>query len=177
MYALNIVYAALSFPRGHVLAACSHEGVERICFASTPAFSTIARVQKYFPGAAVRKADEIEADPTCCRRVIEELQEYFAGTRRSFTVPLRLRGTPFQQQVWELVRRIPYGATRTYGALAASLGTKTLCRAVGLANGANPLPILVPCHRVIGQHGALTGYGGGIALKQYLLRLEGAILL
>lgn len=101
-----------------------------------------------------------------------ELDAYFAGTRREFTVPLRPRGTAFQQLVWDALRRIPYGATRSYGAIAAQIGAPDAVRAVGAANGANPIAIIIPCHRVIGANGSLTGFGGGLARKQFLLELE-----
>ena len=174
---MNIFYTTLSFPRGQLLIACSHAGVERIRFGTMSETSEISLLNEDFPGRTVGKVDEDDAVPACCAQVVEELQEYFAGRRRVFTMPLVLRGTPFQQRVWEVVRKIPYGATQTYGEIAEALGEKKLSRAVGLANGANPLPILIPCHRVIGKHGSLTGYGGGLALKHYLLQLEGAILL
>lgn len=174
---MNIFSTSLTFPCGQLLIACSHEGVERIFFGPTPEISETTLLQEYFPGAILHHIAASENVPACCAQVRAELQEYFAGSRQVFTCPFVLRGTPFQQQVWEIVRHIPYGATRTYGQIAEMLGDKKLSRAVGLANGANPLPILLPCHRVIGKQGALTGYGGGLAMKQYLLRLEGAVLL
>lgn len=102
----------------------------------------------------------------------EELEAYFAGELRQFTVPLHLRGTPFQLTVWNHLRTIPYGETRTYGQLAEALGNRGASRAVGLANGKNPIGIIVPCHRVIGATGSLTGYGGGLPRKQRLLAFE-----
>ncbi|WP_055619379.1 methylated-DNA--[protein]-cysteine S-methyltransferase [Streptomyces sp. JHA19] len=107
----------------------------------------------------------------------EELESYFAGELRQFTVPLHLKGTPFQLTVWNHLRTIPYGETRTYGQLAEALGNRGASRAVGLANGKNPIGIIVPCHRVIGATGSLTGYGGGLPRKQSLLAFEsGAVL-
>ncbi|GGQ91884.1 methylated-DNA--[protein]-cysteine S-methyltransferase [Streptomyces pilosus] len=102
----------------------------------------------------------------------EQLAAYFAGELRAFTVALRLRGTPFQRQVWEQLARIPYGETRTYGQLADALGNPKASRAVGLANGRNPVGIIVPCHRVVGASGGLTGYGGGLERKRRLLDFE-----
>nr|BFD81741.1 methylated-DNA--[protein]-cysteine S-methyltransferase [Streptomyces sp. Xyl84] len=102
----------------------------------------------------------------------EQLDAYFAGRRTEFTLPLRLTGTPFQRRVWEQLRAIPYGETRTYGELAHALGNPQASRAVGLANGKNPIGIIVPCHRVIGANGSLTGYGGGLARKRRLLHFE-----
>lgn len=101
-----------------------------------------------------------------------QLDEYLAGVRRAFDLPLRLVGTPFQQRMWTALLGVPYGETRTYAQLAAQLGTGP--RAVGLANGRNPLSIVVPCHRLVGTDGSLTGYGGGLHRKRALLELEGA---
>ena len=101
-----------------------------------------------------------------------QIEAYFAGKLQEFTVPLAPVGTPFQHQVWRLLREIPFGATTTYGALAQRLGNQNLSRAVGLANGSNPLPIIVPCHRVIGSNGKLTGFAGGLPMKAWLLDWE-----
>lgn len=101
-----------------------------------------------------------------------ELAEYFAGRRREFQVPIAPRGTPFQLRVWEALRRIPHGATATYRDVARAVGTPAAVRAVGAANARNPLPIIVPCHRVIRSDGTLGGYGGGLARKRDLLSLE-----
>ena len=104
-----------------------------------------------------------------------ELAEYFEGKRRAFTVPVALAGTEFQLGVWKLLQAIPYGTTVSYGELARRIGRPDAARAVGLANGANPVPIIVPCHRVIGADGSLTGFGGGLNTKRTLLDLEGAL--
>ena len=104
--------------------------------------------------------------------VREQLAAYFAGALTAFDLPLAARGTAFQHRVWAALRDIPYGATATYGELAAAIGRPTAPRAVGLANGRNPVSIVVPCHRVIGANGALTGYGGGLERKRHLLALE-----
>jgi len=101
-----------------------------------------------------------------------QLEEYFAGRRQHFELPLDPRGTEFQRRVWQRLLKIPYGETTTYGALARELGDPGASRAVGLANGSNPLPIVIPCHRVIGADGSLTGFGGGLAIKSALLELE-----
>ncbi len=103
----------------------------------------------------------------------EQLASYFAGRLRRFAVPLDPRGTPFQRQVWAALAAIPYGETRSYGAVAAAIGQPTASRAVGAANGRNPISIIVPCHRVIGAAGSLTGFAGGLEAKQILLALEG----
>lgn len=104
-----------------------------------------------------------------------QLAEYFAGRRTTFDLPLAPQGTPFQLEVWHALARIPYGATISYATLAERVGKPTATRAVGAANGRNPLPIVLPCHRVIGADGALTGFGGGLPVKQLLLQLEGAM--
>ncbi len=103
---------------------------------------------------------------------IAQLEEFFAGRRRSFELPLAPEGTEFQRTVWQALTRIPYGETISYGELARRIGKPQASRAVGLANGANPLPIVVPCHRVIGADGSLTGFGGGLDIKRKLLALE-----
>lgn len=105
--------------------------------------------------------------------VTTQLAEYFGGGRQEFDVVTAPVGTPFQRAVWEQLRAIPFGETRTYGELALALGNPKAVRAVGLANGRNPLSIVVPCHRVIGANGAMTGFGGGIERKAFLLELEG----
>lgn len=111
-------------------------------------------------------------DPEPFGEAVRQLGEYFAGERTAFDLPLALAGTPFQRSVWAALLRIPYGETRTYGELAGELGKPGASRAVGLANGKNPVGIIVPCHRVIGASGSLTGYGGGLDRKQRLLAFE-----
>lgn len=101
-----------------------------------------------------------------------QLAEYFGGWRQSFDLPLRAEGTAFQQEVWAALQEIPYGQTMSYGELAQKLGKEKAVRAVGAANGRNPIAIVVPCHRVIGADGSLTGYGGGMERKKFLLELE-----
>jgi len=122
------------------------------------------------------------ADPTLVRdeapfaELIEQLERYFAGERVEFDIPLSLEGTPFQRRAWAALREIPYGETISYGEQAARLGSPGASRAVGLANGRNPIAIVVPCHRVIGADGRLTGYGGGLERKAWLLRHEAGTL-
>ena len=113
-------------------------------------------------------------DGGCFGDVEHQLREYFAGTRRAFDLPLAPVGTGFQQEVWQALRTIGYGETRSYLDIATQIGRPRAVRAVGAANGRNPLPIVIPCHRVIGSDGSLTGFGGGIDAKRYLLALEGA---
>jgi methylated-DNA-[protein]-cysteine S-methyltransferase len=103
----------------------------------------------------------------------EQLREYFQGQRRHFSIPLDMRGTPFQKQVWEALLAIPFGETRSYSQLAKQLGNPKATRAVGAANGRNPVAIIAPCHRVIGSSGKLTGFAGGLDAKAHLLNLEG----
>ncbi len=102
----------------------------------------------------------------------KQLQEYFSGHRKSFSMPLDMRGTPFQKQVWTALLDIPFGETRSYGELAKQIGYPAASRAVGAANGRNPISIIVPCHRVIGSSGSLTGFAGGLEIKARLLALE-----
>ena len=104
-----------------------------------------------------------------------QLEEYFAGKRRVFDILTDVSGTPFQLQAWQQLSRIPFGETRTYGAQAAAMGNPAAVRAVGAANGRNPLPIIVPCHRVIGASGRLTGFAGGIEAKRHLLQFEASV--
>jgi methylated-DNA-[protein]-cysteine S-methyltransferase len=108
-------------------------------------------------------------------RTEEQLREYFAGSRRHFDVPLDFRGTDFQKRVWARLLAIPFGETRSYGAIAAELDRPAASRAVGAANGRNPISIIAPCHRVVGSNGKLTGFAGGLEAKAYLLGLEGAL--
>jgi methylated-DNA-[protein]-cysteine S-methyltransferase len=106
----------------------------------------------------------------------QQLAEYFAGGRKAFDLPLDFRGTDFQKQVWAALLTIPFGETRSYAEIARTIGRPTACRAVGAANGRNPISIVAPCHRVIGANGALTGFAGGLKAKEYLLGLEGLLL-
>jgi methylated-DNA-[protein]-cysteine S-methyltransferase len=121
------------------------------------------------PAGAVRDEDAL-AEP------VRQLREYFAGERVSFDLTLSPHGTAFQQKVWLALREIPFGRTTTYGEIATDLGQPTASRAVGLANGRNPIAVIVPCHRVIGANGALTGFGGGLPRKRWLLDHERAVL-
>ena len=127
----------------------------------------------FLAGLAERRApaDWIRAEAPL-KTVAEQLSAYFAGTLREFDTPLAPQGTDFQQRVWRCLREIPYGRTISYSELAIRVGDPRAYRAVGLANGQNPIPILIPCHRVIGKDGALVGYGGGLDIKEKLLALE-----
>lgn len=121
---------------------------------------------------AGRQAESVEQETPLLLETKRELEEYFAGTRRTFDIPLSMRGTSFQKQVWKQLLTVPYGETITYGEIAARIGNPRAGRAVGMANHHNPIPIIVPCHRVIGADGRLTGYGGGLPIKEKLLELE-----
>ncbi len=116
---------------------------------------------------------EVVEDPGRTADLRRQLAEYFAGERRDFDVPLAPEGTPFERSVWDELRKIPFGETRSYGEIAQAIGRPGAARAVGRANGANPIPIVVPCHRVIGSDGSLTGFGGGLEAKSRLLEIEG----
>ncbi|RMH93567.1 methylated-DNA--[protein]-cysteine S-methyltransferase [Lysobacter pythonis] len=152
----------LDSPVGRLLVATDDDG---LCAIEFPANRhPVKRV------GAWREAPHPLIDATA-----RQLDEYFAGQRRAFELPLAPRGTAFQLRVWQALRTIPHGDTWSYARLAEAIGQPTAARAVGAANGRNPLPIIVPCHRVIGAGGALTGFGGGLPTKQFLLRLEGAL--
>jgi methylated-DNA-[protein]-cysteine S-methyltransferase len=128
-----------------------------------------------FPGHVPHdRVSRIVARHPVLDQTVRELNEYFAGKRRTFTVPLAPEGTPFQRTVWDALLTIPFAATWSYGQLAAAIRRPSAARAVGAANGKNPLPIIVPCHRVIGSSGALVGFGGGLPTKQWLLGHESA---
>ena len=155
-------YTFVSSPIGQLLLAGSLAGsdsaVEVVGFAS---------------GSKARSAEpDWERNDEPFKDVARQLGEYFAGKRRDFDLTIEPAATGFQADVLEALRRIPYGETRSYGDVARSIGRPKAVRAVGAANGRNPLPILIPCHRVIGQDGDLTGFGGGLAAKRYLLDLE-----
>jgi methylated-DNA-[protein]-cysteine S-methyltransferase len=103
---------------------------------------------------------------------LRQLRQYFAGERQEFHLPLAAKGTPFQEQVWRELCKIPFGKTASYGEIAERIGKPKACRAVGMANKKNPIPIIIPCHRIIGKDGSLTGFGGGLSVKKQLLDLE-----
>ena len=144
-------------PLGRMLLAQEEEGLILVEFDSTP----LKNWQ--------------QADTPLLVQAKAQLSEYFAGTRQEFTLPLSPKGTPFQQKVWAALQTIPYGQTRSYGEIARQIGSPKAARAVGMANHHNPIAILIPCHRVVGQNGALTGYAGGLERKKALLQLEGCL--
>jgi methylated-DNA-[protein]-cysteine S-methyltransferase len=135
--------------------------------------SSLLRIE--FEGQYCEKAGETQAWDAVLKRCAKQLDEYFAGKRLAFDLPLAAAGTEFQKSVWRALEEIPYGELRSYSDIANSIDRAKAVRAVGAANGRNPLPIVVPCHRVIGSNGSLTGFAGGLATKEQLLKLEGAI--
>lgn len=153
-----MVYTMIESPLGPLLLAANDRGLCLISFAASER-------------ATVPQAGWIQ-DESPFTKTIRQLRAYFAGELREFDVRLCLEGTDFQMRVWKSLCAIPFGQTLSYGQLAHRLGQPKAARAVGLANGSNPIPIIVPCHRVIGASGKLTGYGGGLDIKQKLLRLE-----
>jgi methylated-DNA-[protein]-cysteine S-methyltransferase len=130
-----------------------------------------------FPkGKMARRHDENWIrDPGRFRDASEQLDRYFAGKLKVFELKLELAGTPFQKAVWAALKNIPYGATCSYGEIAEDIGRPKASRAVGAANGINPVPIIIPCHRVVGSNGALTGFGGGLSTKRFLLSVESGV--
>jgi methylated-DNA-[protein]-cysteine S-methyltransferase len=127
-----------------------------------------------FPNSQEKKniPDDWQYDETGFKEVLLQLTEYFAGKRQDFDLRLSPEGTAFQKRVWQELQKIPFGQTACYGDIAERIGNPKASRAVGMANGKNPLPIIVPCHRVIGKDGSLTGFGGGLEVKKQLLKLE-----
>jgi methylated-DNA-[protein]-cysteine S-methyltransferase len=123
---------------------------------------------------SVQAAGREDPELSPLREAARQLDQYFSGRLRKFELPLQLRGTEFQRRVWNALTTIPFGETRSYSQLARDIGNPSACRAVGLANGRNPIAVIVPCHRVIGADGSLTGFGGGLPRKQWLLRHEGS---
>lgn len=135
--------------------------------------SELTRVE--FENQHQLEPEDVLASDTVLERAANQLQEYFSGQRSQFDLPLKADGTEFQQSVWSALGRIPFGELRSYRDIAHDIGRLKAVRAVGAANGANPLPIIVPCHRVIGSDGSLTGFSGGLETKKKLLKLEGAL--
>ncbi len=164
-----LYWSSVPSPLGECIVMATNEGV---CWTGTPGSAVddgLFRTNRWFRIDRVVQGEQVEP----LQRAVDELRRYFAGERVEFSCQLDLRGTPFQLAVWQELSRIPYGETRTYGEIAHAIGQLNASRAVGAANGANPVAIIVPCHRVIGSNGALTGYGGGLSTKAWLLSLEG----
>lgn len=155
-----MIYTTIDSPVGELLLAGDGVSLSRLSFLG--------------PGARRPPSPQSgwRHDPAPFAAVRDQLAQYFAGTRRTFDVPLQLPGTEWERRVWEALLRIPYGETRSYGQVAEELCSVRAARAVGLANGRNPVAIIVPCHRVLGADGGLTGFGGGLERKRSLLDLE-----
>ncbi len=153
-----VFYTTFESPVGELLLAGDSNALRRVSFESS---------KRSAPPQAGWKQDKAPF-----AEVIRQLQAYFHGELREFHLPLVLEGTEFQRRVWNALRTIPYGETISYAQLAARIGNPKAVRAVGLANGSNPIPIIIPCHRVIGSDGGLTGFGGGLSTKKKLLELE-----
>lgn len=153
-----MLYSYLESPIGSVLLAGATDALQFVGFPNGP--------------KAMQAQPEWREDAAPFVEAKRQLTEYFAGSRREFDLPLAPQGTPFQLSVWQALLTIPYGATCSYRDIAEQVGNVKAVRAVGGANGRNPLPIVVPCHRVIGSNGKLTGFGGGIETKEFLLSLE-----
>lgn len=151
-------YSYCESPIGKLLLVASERGLSQIWFDG--------QMQKTALGAGLRE------DPATLREVMHQLRAYFAGELEIFELDLAPQGTSFQKKVWDELLKIPYGETISYRELARRIGDPNASRAVGLANGSNPIPIIIPCHRVIGSNGKLTGYGGGLPIKEKLLALE-----
>ncbi|MFN8472240.1 MAG: methylated-DNA--[protein]-cysteine S-methyltransferase [Anaerolineae bacterium] len=162
----QVVLGEVATPLGPFGVALTRAGIGRLTFPTEPFTRCEDWARRWYADA------DIIADGSRLARLEDQLNAYFAGELREFTLPVDLRGTPFQLTVWRGLQLIPYGETRSYAQLAAGIGRPRSVRAVGAANGANPVPIIVPCHRVIGSSGKLVGYGGGLDLKQRLLALE-----
>lgn len=153
-----VCYTWFDSPVGSLLLAGSSAGLKLVSFGA---------------GNRARSVDpEWQLDNSAFLEVVDQLQSYFAGERKNFELPLVLEGTDFQKRVWTALQKIPYGETISYKKLAETVGSPKAVRAVGAANGANPISIIIPCHRVIGQDGSLTGFGGGLPLKKRLIELE-----
>jgi methylated-DNA-[protein]-cysteine S-methyltransferase len=151
-------YTQIESPVGPLLLVADEAGLRQILFVN-------GRHQ-------ARPEASWKEDGAPLEKTISQLRSYFAGEREEFDLTLAPEGTPFQQEVWKRLCAIPYGETISYGELAKQIGNPQASRAVGLANGSNPIPIVIPCHRVIGSNGKLTGYGGGLPIKEKLLALE-----
>jgi len=163
----SIAWAAMRTRIGTIRAAATSRGVCKIALGKETAEDFLGWLERHI-GPAPRKPER----SGIVALALDQIAEYLNGQRRDFDLPLDLRGTEFQRRMWAAVAGIPYGETRTYAEIALAIGKPKAVRAVGAANGANPLPLVVPCHRVIGSDGSLTGYGGGLDVKRKLLEME-----
>jgi len=163
----TIVWAAMKSRIGTIRVAATSRGVCKIALGKETAADFFGWLKRRI-GDAPRRPER----SGIVAMALDQIVEYLNGTRHEFDLPLDLRGTEFQRSAWSAVAGIPYGQTRTYAQIAQTIGQPLAVRAVGAANGANPLPLVVPCHRVLGSDGSLTGYGGGLDVKQRLLEME-----
>jgi len=163
-------YSRLLTPVGELVLTASDAALTGVYFPTSRRGSAPTHHAEWIEVGGKGPAGEI------LTRTAQQLTEYFAGQRTVFDVPLEALGSPFEHRVWTALRTIPYGTTTTYGELARRLGDVKATRAVGSANGANPIPIIVPCHRVVGSKGELTGFGGGLDRKRWLLEHEGVLM-
>ena len=163
----TISIAPFATPLGSICAASSPRGLGYLGFSERARVLAEAWARRWWP-EAVLLDDHAPPD------LVAQIAAYFAGELREWALPLDLRGTPFQLQAWQALRQIPFGHTRAYSEHAAAIGHPRAVRAVGAANAANPISVIVPCHRLIGKGGALVKYGGGLDIKRRLLELEGA---
>lgn len=166
-----IFYDEMDSPLGPLTVVCSNLGVCLIEFGSID--QTLATIKVWMKKHYIK--GQLINDPEQVQPVIAQLNQYFAGERVEFDLPIDLIGTKFQCLVWETLKNINYGETKSYKEIAQEIGAPKAVRAIGGANNKNPIPIIIPCHRVIGSNGALVGYGGGVAKKEILLEIEGAI--
>jgi len=167
----QVSVGSLDTPIGVLWIACSEQGICKVVFPREGAKVAVDRwLASHLP------THELTTTSVFLEQANAELSAYFAGTRDDFTLPLDLRGSAFHQRVWHALTTIPYGRTISYGDLARRLGTPKAARAVGAACGANPVPIIAPCHRVLGSDGSLHGFGGGLPVKAWLLKHEGVLL-
>lgn len=166
---MNLYAHVLDTPIGGMLALVREDGA----LVALPFLAAGADAERH--AAKHASGRSVVFDGARCEPVERQVAEYIAGRRRRFELPLAPEGTAFQQDVWRALTAIPYGRMVGYGELARQLGRPQASRAVGRANGTNPIPVVVPCHRVVGANGDLTGYGGGLERKRFLLRLEGAL--
>ena len=164
---MKVCCQELDTPIGKLLVAASSSGICRICFPSESESDRAHWFDRYFSMAPLEGVEGALAE------AMEQLLRYFQGREETFDLPLDLRGTPFQIRVWRQLLEIPYGTTLSYGEVARAIGNPRASQAVGSAVGKNPVPIVVPCHRVLGHDGSLVGFGGGLPTKEKLLKLEG----
>jgi len=151
-------------PVGRLLIAGDENGLRHVSFAKS-----------HFSAPVTTPEEDWEAQEKPFKEVIKQLNAYFSGKLQDFDLPLAPEGTEFQQKVWQALRNVKFGTTASYGSIAAQIGNPAASRAVGMANGRNPISIIVPCHRIIGSSGKLVGYGGGLKYKETLLKLERSI--